>query len=41
MGMELDDVCRLAEKANDMTISIGVALSPTFASYLKKFCVRG
>ena len=28
MGMELDDVCRLAEKANDMTISMGVALGP-------------
>ena len=28
VGMELDDVCRLAEKANDMTISMGVALGP-------------
>ena len=27
-GMELNDVVRLAEKANDMTISMGVALSP-------------
>ena len=28
MGMELEDVCRLSEKANDMTISMGVALGP-------------
>ena len=28
VGMELDEVCRLAEKANDMTISMGVALGP-------------
>ena len=27
-GMEIDEVCRLAEKANDMTISMGVALGP-------------
>ena len=27
-GMELNDVVRLAEKANDMTISMGVALGP-------------
>jgi dihydroxyacetone kinase-like protein len=27
-GMDLDEVSRLAEKANDMTISMGVALGP-------------
>ena len=27
-GMELNDVVRLAEKANDMTVSMGVALGP-------------
>ena len=27
-GFEIDEVCRLAEKANDMTISMGVALGP-------------
>ena len=27
-GMEIDEVCELAEKANDMTISMGVTLGP-------------
>ena len=27
-GMDIDEVCRLAEKANDNTLSMGVALAP-------------
>ena len=27
-GMDIDEVCRLAEKANDSTLSMGVALAP-------------
>tara|TARA_B100000427_G_scaffold137205_1_gene114071 strand:+ start:2217 stop:3215 length:999 start_codon:yes stop_codon:yes gene_type:complete len=27
-GMDIDEVCRLAEKANDYTLSMGVALAP-------------
>ena len=40
MGMELDDVCRLAEKANDMTISMGVALGPCSLPYDQVLCWR-
>ena len=28
IGMDIDEVCRLAEKANDNTLSMGVALAP-------------